>query len=82
MGDVVSFEELKYQRRKKLKKAAERTPHQLASNTLLLKEGYEFSRKTPAGNLLYTKREVGKILVATINQDGKIARSTWDTEDE
>lgn len=80
MAHIVEYSEFTQKRLQKLKAKAHRTPHQRASETILMREGYAFERVTPAGSLLYKQSEGPTIYVALIAPDGSISKNKWIKE--
>lgn len=80
MAHIIDHDTFKQRRLKKLRDAAKRTPHQHASETILMREGYTFERVTPAGSLLYKQDDELNVYVALIAKDGTITKNKWVKE--
>lgn len=80
MAHIIEHSVFVERRLQKLKAKAHRTPHQRASETLLMREGFVFNKVTPAGSLLYIKREGDTKRVALIDTKGKITQHVWSKE--
>lgn len=81
MGTLTTFAEFQTRRTQKMIASVMTTPAQRAKETMLRNDGFTFKRTTPAGCLLYTRKEADHTLTALINSEGDITYRKWTEED-